>query len=63
MNQIIEKTKDEIVINIHIPLYVYNQLLKKSEYLNINPDKLAMLGLSNFLWKSSFENLKGDLSN
>ena len=63
MNQIIDTTKDEITINVHIPLYVYNQLLEKSEYLSINPEKLAMLGLSNFLWKSSFENIKGELSN
>jgi len=58
-----QKFNEDITIKFQIPLYVYNQLLKKSEYLSINPEKLAMLGLSNFLWKSSFENIKGALSN
>jgi len=58
-----QKFNEDITIKFQIPLFVYEQLLKKSGYLNINPEKLAMLGLPNFLWKSSFENKKGEISN
>ena len=62
MNKV-NKFKEMIPITVEVPVFVYKQLLKKSECLSINPEKLAMLGLSNFLWKSSFENMKGELSN
>jgi len=62
MNKV-NKFKEMIPITVEVPVFVYKQLLEKSEYLSINPEKLAMLGLSNFLWKSSFENTKGELSN
>jgi len=46
-----QKFNEDITIEFQIPLYVYNQLLEKSEYLSINPEKLAMLGLSKAVLK------------
>jgi len=44
-----QKFNEDITIKFQIPLFVYEQLLEKSEYLRMNPEELATMGLTNFL--------------